>query len=102
MKRIAVKALKLFSVFAELIDLCLVHVCQQLLRRFTEPVDLLRLALTLKLFLCTCGTLTSQSTSRLCIVVVHPALVRFAWNSVVHHVPSGLLEALRLALCFPR
>ena len=41
---IAVRALKLFSVFAELEDLCLLHILQHFLRCFTEPVDLLRLA----------------------------------------------------------
>ena len=55
-KGIAVRALKLFGVFAELEDLCLVHVFQQLLRRFTQPVDLLRLAHILKnLFLVLMG-----------------------------------------------
>ena len=40
----AVRALKLFSILAELEDFCLIHVFQQPSRCFTEPVDLLRLA----------------------------------------------------------
>ena len=43
-ERIAVRALTLCSVFAELEDFCSIHVFQQPLRCFTEPVDLLRLA----------------------------------------------------------
>ena len=47
-KGFAVRALKLFSVLAELEDFCLIHVFQQPLRFFTEPVDLLRLTHILK------------------------------------------------------
>ena len=55
-KGIAVRALKLFGVFTELEELCLVHVFHKLLRCFTEPVNLLRLAHILKeLFLVLVG-----------------------------------------------
>ena len=37
-------ALKFCSIVTEFQDLCLVHILQLLLRCFTEPVDLLRLA----------------------------------------------------------
>ena len=45
-KRIAVRALKFCRIFAKFedLDLCLVHIFQQFLRCFTEPVDLPRLA----------------------------------------------------------
>ena len=91
-KGIAVGALKLWSIFAEFEDLCLVHVFQQLLRCFTEPVDLLRPE--------TNGTQASWSTWRLFVVFVRPALELLReicmefWNSVVHNVASGLPEAL--------
>ena len=65
-KIIAIKALKLFSVFAELEDFCLVHVFQQLLRCFTEPCSSSASGSYLEEIVpCTDGTQTSRSTWRL-------------------------------------
>ena len=48
--------MELFSVLAELEDYCLIHVFQQPLRCFTEPVDHLRLThISKKLFLVLMG-----------------------------------------------
>ena len=90
-KEIAVGAVKFHRILAKFEDLCLVHIFQQFLRCFTEPVDLLRLThIFKKLFF------VLRSTWQLYVVFVNPAVELLRGVCLIWFTESSVHRFVRI------